>query len=132
MDKQTRDIDVRLEGQLHVRKMIQAMPEDAPSMAWRAELNQRILDRAAKRRRWELVWKPTLGLGLAAALTLAIFIRPTRGPVEAPVNEARLAEAMIAAHQEFDLRQEMWTVPNDSAAPNPTPVDWTEADLDSL
>lgn len=85
-----------------LKDAVRALPEDAPSLAWRSALNQRIhaeADSRRKARRVALFLRPVLGLGLAGALTLAVFMKGADSvPQVTPTS--RLEAEMVSAHQE--------------------------------
>lgn len=108
----SRDEQIRLEMALdsrehaEVRSWVGELSDDEPSLAWRSALNERL--HAVKppmkqpRMRWR--WASVMGLGLASALTLTVYLvglKPTM-PSTAPVApEAASVEAsLLAAHQD--------------------------------
>ena len=81
---------------------VRALPEDeAPSLAWRAALNEGLRAEAARRERRRFRWavlRPTLGLATAAAFAAVVFApRPTSQA--APIG-GHIEAGLIALHQE--------------------------------
>src|SRR5688572_20635268 len=97
------ELDRALDAQEHARHAIRALPVDEPSMTWRSRLNGRVIElgRAVERRRRSLlIWRPALGLGLAASL--AVLLTLDRGTDTAPFVTSRtpVEAALIQEHSE--------------------------------
>jgi hypothetical protein len=129
-------------SQTAVQKVIQALPEETVSMAWRSSLNEELLSVAKARRKSDVIrtWlmRPLAGLALAGALSAVVFLRtPHRAPVattKAPAVEA----ALIAAHEEAASYGEVTgtglspvEVAYDTSRPV-TDIEWSELDVESL
>ena len=99
MEQHRNDWDERLEGpeQQSVRNLVATLPDEEPSMAWRSQLNERLraLPAQARRKWWELAWKPTVGLALAGGLAVLVFVKPTPAPTLESTPSVSVADAMI-------------------------------------
>ena len=123
-----------------VASVVHALPEDAPSMAWRSALNERILDAGRRhrlRRHWARIWMPAAGLGTTAAIAASFFLLFVSGP--APDGDAQDLEAsMVMVHRDnvrfselagFGLSESDANLPKQgSGAKN----EWKESDLESF
>ena len=78
---------------------VRALPEETPSLAWRAALNEKVRAeaerRAKRRRRWSFA---TPAIGLATALLAFAVLLPR--PAAAPHPSGRLEAGLLALHQE--------------------------------
>ncbi len=139
-------MDQRLEGagQQQVAKVVQALPEETVSMAWRSALNEKVLLASKARQRAKVinwVWRPTAGLALASALAI-VFVMRTGAPVmSAPsgLTSNSVEAKLVAFHRDSSLAY-------DVSGPGLTNTDavegkadlklgepnWTEDDLSSL
>jgi hypothetical protein len=105
MERNNRDLDELLKDE-SVRGLVGALPEDEPSMAWRSELNEKLLSLQAKpRARWWASWRPMAGLAVAGALALTLLVRSPQADPNPQVTG--LDEVLIAAHRESAARQEI-------------------------
>lgn len=147
-----KDLDTRLNGpaQNRVRDLVSALPEEPLSMAWRSDLNEKLLRKhRAEARRKQVLWflSPALGFGVAAAMTMVVFMHgsPRQGVVRTQpplvasrAGDAGLANALVSTHQEVGSLSEAAGVglsPNEavSLADNHSDSDsWTEADVDGF
>ena len=97
-------IDERLggEGQRQAAEWVRGLPEETPSMAWRAALNEKVRAEAAHRtrvrRRWTFA-RPVFGLALASALALVLFM-PHPTAIATPKPSSRIEEGLVALHEE--------------------------------
>jgi len=99
------ELDSKLEstGQLQVRQLVQSMPDEPVSMAWRSSLNERVMASIeAKRRKRRAAWflSPALGLGLAGALAFVVLTKPTVGADPQPKASASIEAQLVASHQD--------------------------------
>ncbi len=122
-------------GQTQIREMVRALPEETLSMTWRSELNTKLRAAALRKRKLDLfgwVWKPTAGLALAAALAVAIFIRPAMTGVTPDTSiEKALVSHYIDSSAARDVAVDGMT-PNeakDSGASSVVPPDWEQEDV---
>src|SRR4051812_44518980 len=74
------DLDRELSspGQELVREVVQALPEEPLSLAWRSDLNTRLHAVAARKKKLDLfgwIWNPAAGVALAGALAVAFVFR---------------------------------------------------------
>lgn len=136
MERERKDLEARLEAQESMRLLVQALPDEEPSMAWRSELNERLraMTTSPKSKTWGWLWKPAAGLGLASLLVVTVFMKAGQPQTALAGNETAMAQAMIQAHQQTVAHQELGTVPvealsSDSAS---VPTDLNEVDLTTL
>ena len=92
------------DAQRQAAEWVRALPEDeAPSLAWRATLNEGLRAEAARRERSRGRWsvlRPVLGFAMAASLAAILFVpRPT--PRVVPVG-SHLEAGLFALHQDAD------------------------------
>ena len=95
-------MDSRLDsaGQQTISKMVQSLPDDTLSMAWRSSLNERLMETAVKKRKKQrLAWvlRPALGLGLASVLAVVVMFQPRMHQTN-PVADRGLETAILADH----------------------------------
>lgn len=137
---ETRRLDAELNRSEFLADAVKSLPEDTLSLAWRSELNERLFAEAAagrrsSRRLW--VWRPALGLALAGALALAIYLpganeanRPSptlgRSSVESQMANAHV-DAVNALYVAGHGLAAYEATPTAEAAPNV--VRWDESDL---
>ena len=79
VDNEVEDAKLNSAGQMAIRSMIQALPEEPVSMAWRSALNEQLLASAAKqRKKRRLLWfaSPAAGLTLVTALAFVVMFQP--------------------------------------------------------
>lgn len=95
-----KELDAALEesGQSRIQSLVRGLPEETLSLAWRSELNRRLLAADARRRRlvrlgW--IWKPAAGLAAAFALSLAYVSRLPMERVQGPEVERALVNNYI-------------------------------------
>jgi len=116
------------EAQQDVRSVVAGLSEDMPSMAWRAQLNERLLQMAPPVRRspWVAVWRPALGLGLAGVLAVTL-VNPR--PTTIRTESASLEASLVQLHE-----QSSWGIDFGSEEVSPAPAGntWTESDIDLL
>jgi len=125
-----------------VAKLVRSLPEDAPSMAWRSHLNERILAAGRKRkarRSWARIWMPAAGLGTSAAIAASVFFLWIGGarPVNA-VPEQSLEASMVSVHRD-DVRFSELAGPGLSESDASSSQDggrangkWKESDLEAM
>ena len=96
---------LRSDAQRQVAAWVRGIPEETPSMAWRAALNEKV--RAESERRAHRRWQWSLarpGLGLLVAATLAVFVFVPRPLAPAAISVApasgRLEAGLVALHDE--------------------------------
>lgn len=112
MNENLNNLDRRLEAesQRTVARLVAALPDEAPSMVWRSELNEALLGLTAKRnarRRFLLIARPALALAAMSAFALVMFVRPGRvepvtGRIQ-PAATSTLEASLISLHQD-DVR----------------------------
>ena len=67
------------QSQKAVARLVGSLPEDTPSMVWRSALNEKLAlecGRVQRRRRFFFLARPALGLALACALGVLVYVRP--------------------------------------------------------
>lgn len=140
-------LDSQLEsaGQQAIRKIVEGLPDDTLSMAWRSQLNERLLAASTVRRpRFRLSWiaMPAAGAAVAYALAVAVFLHApgTALPQAQPSHNYAVEAGLLDAY-----RQESVTHEIEGAGPDPsvdaghpsiveaaTDADNSEVDPDSL
>lgn len=138
------DVQLATPAQMAMREVVQALPEDSLSMAWRSGLNERLIAEGARhqrRRRFTWALRPAAGLAMAGALAAVIVIRtspvPSVSSNPAPKDsfEAALLSAHAEASQDADVAgagirpMEANFASRDRVPDN---LDWTEFDIESL
>lgn len=124
------DLDARLRepGQEAVRNLVASLPEDEPSLAWRAQLNERLM-REAPRRRPKFGWvlRPVAAVGLACAAYFAFLAAQ-------PSKSGSLEETLVRLHQAAQMQDGLGTVTQVSLSSSKTPQgeNWQETDLELL
>jgi len=134
----------RLESsaQQAMRAVVQALPDEEPSLAWRSALNERLLETAAQsRRRQRVVWflRPALGLGLAGALAAVVMLRTSPEPRSLPTVQdgAGIEAELLATHRQSTNFVDVAGAGLDAdeasyvGTPAVNPI-WNEADIESL
>ncbi len=98
------DQQLNADGQQAVRQVVRELPEESMSMAWRSDLNERLLQMTpAKRKRWHLLdWRPALGVGLAV-VAFGFLILPNRS---APSANGTLEESLASVHAGAQIEAE--------------------------
>ena len=141
--KKMRIDDSMLESpaQDRMRELVSSLPEDSLSLAWRSQLNERLLESAGRsRRRSRMLWvlKPSLGLAMAGALAAVVMLKlDTVQPVVAHQNSG-LEAALVQDHRSSVELTDMVGAGLNPLESHPTSSyaadgsDWNEVDLDSL
>lgn len=109
--QQALELDEALEQQGPVARLVGALSDEQPSLAWRSELNAKLERSAARARRSSLSVKWLSGLAAAAALaTCAVFVAPLFTSPQQPeplvLTEPKtpsVEESLVSAHKEADL-----------------------------
>ncbi len=122
------------ENQRQAAEWVRGLPEETPGMAWRAGLNEKVRAEAAlrARRRWRwTVARPAMGLALAGALALVVFV--PRAPLRpAAPEKGRLEASLVAMHdQSVETADIVGTGLNPDEAPATAPRT-TDDPLDDL
>lgn len=100
------DLDRMLEsdGGLQIRQVVQSMPDEQVSMAWRSQLNERLTTVVvAKQRKRRFTWilSPALGLSLAGALAMIVMTKtPTQMDTAGVGAGTKLEESLVASYQD--------------------------------
>ncbi len=136
MERENNELDAKLEKQEPMRRLVRELRSDEPSMAWRADLNEKLrsLTPSPKSRTWGWLWKPAAGLGLASILVVAVFVKTPQVSTPSGANETAIAQAMLQAHQQAVAHQELGTVPVEALSSDSAtgPMEWNEVDLTTL
>ncbi len=80
-NSQINDIDDRLNnvGQQTVKNLVQGLPADTVSLAWRSSLNEQLLAVSAqkqRKRRLQWILRPAAGLSLATLCAIVFIVQP--------------------------------------------------------
>jgi hypothetical protein len=117
-EMQTGDLERKLSSasQIQTRDVVRTLPDEALSLSWRSELNERLRAEAGRKRKRNLaawVWKPTAGVVLAGVVAVAFFTRmPDMGPVsKAPAFERALVNTYVEGNAS-------WVVAGDGVTAN--------------
>lgn len=135
------DAQLNSSGQVAVRNLVRALPEETVSMAWRSSLNEQLLTLAAKKqKKRRLLWfaTPTLGVSLVTGLAFVLMFHPApHHPIN--VQDRGIESAILNDHHSSTLSNEVSTAGlnlNESAtdANESDPEDgvWSEADVESI
>ncbi|MCX7799332.1 MAG: hypothetical protein N2109_03210 [Fimbriimonadales bacterium] len=120
------------EPQRHpVEDWMRALPEEQPSLAWRAALNER-LAREARRRPFRRAFAAS-GLAAAALAACAVWM----AVVHRREGAEALQEELVAMHRTFELGLDVvgpGLLPEESAIGGSAepPWVWSESDLEAL
>lgn len=126
-------------AQQAVRDVVRELPEESLSLAWRSQLNERLIQVQPKSRlrtRFERAWIPAVGLALAGCLAMVVTLRnPAVQTQQAPRDiEASLVRSYAERTTMEDLATDGLSIHEVSettlAADSSDP--WTDTDLDSL
>jgi hypothetical protein len=129
-------LDHRLQepGQQAVRRAVAQLPEDAPSLAWRAELNEKLIAASRQKQRkdrWVFWGRPGLAVACSVVLAAVIWMRPdSNGSL---VTERSLEAQIVQVHSDSEALSE---VPFTSALGAPDSGEgsaqpqWEASDLD--
>jgi hypothetical protein len=131
-------IDEQLERLDDIGRLVRALPEDVPSLAWRSALNEKLrhVQPRSPKRRLSLAWLGGSAIAGAAAITMFFLFKPS-GPTEKVlVSDAGLEAAIMAAHEESAGAYEV-TVAGASLRPTKLEsldeeLDWTTVEHGSL
>jgi hypothetical protein len=118
-------------------KIVQSLPEEQVSLAWRSRLNEQVLSIAAKTRkkaRVLAIWRPALGLGLAGALAIVFTVSQ---PGKSGPEYTRVEAALVQVHTETVQAAELAGVglATHEAVASRTVDDaynWSEVDIETL
>ena len=90
--------------QAAIRDAVGGLREDTVSMAWRSELNQKLVAKVQatqRRRRFTWILSPALGLGIAGALAAVLLINsPTAKEFNQPAYTPQIEESLVATYQD--------------------------------
>lgn len=138
------DAQLATRAQCAMREVVQALPEDSLSMAWRSGLNERLIaegKRRQRRRRFFWVLRPAAGLAMAGALAAVFMIRTSQVPDIAPAHSSShsLEAALLSTHNEVSEFADVAGTgvrPMEAAYASrghaPENLDWSELDIESL
>ena len=138
------DAQLASPAQNAMREVVQALPEDSLSMAWRSGLNERLLVEGARhqrRRRFFWLLRPAAGLAMAGALAAVFMIRTSAVPDVAPkaAGSDSFEAALLSAHNEASQFADVagsGVRPMEAAYASrdraPDNLDWSEVDIESL
>lgn len=131
------------EGQKSVAKLIKDLPEDTVSLAWRSQLNEKLLKCAVAKKRPVPIWLwGSLGSAavagcLGVVLTLQFIATPQTSNVsgiESSIVSAHRNSVALAEVSGSGLNFDEVTAPNDEAKPaiNSPSIPWTRDDAEDL
>lgn len=137
MSESELDAELASTVSLNVAQLVRALPDEAPSMVWRSELNASIQAAAANRTRLNRIWiwKPMAGLALCGVLAFAFILRqPTAIP--STVVESGIEQALVRNHVESFSSMDLAGVgvTNTEAkesASRAVPDEWEQEDITS-
>lgn len=127
---------------LKIAKVVQGIPDEVPSMAWRSALNEQIIaaaDRKKHRRFWARIWMPAAGVGTTAAIAVSMVVLLLGpGPGNGADEGATLEASMVTAHRD-DVRFNELAGPglsqadaNQAKQNSGSSTDWKESDVEGL
>lgn len=125
--------DEKLKRLEHTRKWVQDLEDEEVSLRWRADLNRKLCAQELRKSKVTWMWKPALGLGLAAGLAFVLVIRPSQSTAPEAADPA-IAHALLRAHHEALAAQDLGTAPVDTLASDSggsVPI-WEDIDLATL
>ncbi len=102
---QTEELERRLESQDAMRQLVRELPEESVSLAWRSQLNEKLLAEAAKPARRPSRMRGLLrpAFGLAAALVLGALVlwqpKESQTVLVRQAAPADLEAALLSAHR---------------------------------
>lgn len=127
-------------AQQAVARMVADLAMEEPNMTWRSALSGRLVEVARARerkRRFNWIARPALGLGLAGALALAVLWRPT-APSTNGVAATSVEEQIVSAHRDAVNFEQFWSgvrvgdEVRQVSAPAVKDYQWDETDLGTL
>lgn len=132
MDNQRNSMDDKLNqpSQQAMRKIVRELPDDSLSLAWRAQLNAKLMEVQPVKTPWYVFsWRPMAAFGLASLLLGAMIV-----PKMLPSANGSLEESLGRFHQSILVEDGLGSM--GIAANQPvTRADgesWQESDLDLL
>ncbi len=128
-------------GQVAIRSLVSALPEEEVSMAWRSSLNQQLMQIAAKKqRRKRFLWiaSPIAGLSVASALAFVVMLQPfAHKPIVRP--DTGIESAILADHYSSTILSDVTSaglnsteVSTEANVKDPEQGIWNESDVESL
>jgi len=107
-------LDEALDAQSGIGRIVHALPDPEPSLAWRSALNGRLLEVSPKKKKWSLTWTWLSG-GVAATALAAFAIvsltaktpqaeqTPSPASPVAQTPSSGLEESLLTAHNDANL-----------------------------
>ncbi len=136
------DAKLSLPGQAAMRDVVSQLPDEMPSMAWRSELNTKLMAEASRRnRRARFVWalRPAAGLAFAGALAFVFVLRSTPTPSASTATTGTLEAEIVTAHTQAatfaDVAGTGVRPMEASYVSRSAPIeefDWSEVDVENL
>lgn len=139
---ESHQLDEQLKSQSQIAQAIRALKDEEPSLAWRSQLNERLIGLQAPvaKSRWNRRWG-FAGLGTAVAATASLMIiMNAKQPVGAPVamdqpNATSAEQILLDAHQGAVFA--LSTGAGDGSQPIRSESEssvhhWTEAELEAF
>lgn len=119
-------LDQALDATTSARQLLKGLPEEAPSLAWRSQLNEKLLDLGAKPKPKRLGWRlPSLAAGVAAC-SLALFAY-LQAPTAVTSPDSGLESQLVAFHSEQNSAWEVSAIGGD--VPELTSTTSSDSDL---
>lgn len=93
-------------AQASIRKVVNSLPQDAPSLRWRSSLNERLLSLEPIKRKLTtaaIAFRTLAGATLVCALGVGFVLlqhRPNTGPTSKMADGKALAAALISEHRD--------------------------------
>ncbi len=134
------DLALNEKGQQFVAQAVKQIPVEDVSLAWRSQLNEKLLQESAKvsstRKRINFVWRPMAGVAVGAALAFALIVPRNDGvgSIQSYSVEASLMQAHISADRSHELiGSAIVSADNQSNGfVMPANYEWQETDLGAL
>lgn len=111
-------LDEALDGMEHTAHVLSQLKDDAPSLAWRSQLNDRLAKEVSQgKKRVAIKWFGSLAATSAVALAAFVMVKNLPGATpqsksETPVVVAQhegpsVEESLVSAHKEADMENSM-------------------------
>lgn len=132
MDNQRNSMDDKLNqpSQHAIRKIVSELPDDSLSLAWRAQLNAKLMEVQPAKSPWYVFsWRPMAAFGLASLMLGAMIV-----PKMLPSANGSLEESLGRFHQAILLEDGVGSmnVPVSQPITRTDGESWQESDLDLL
>ncbi len=122
--------------------LLQGMPEEVPSLAWRSELNEKLravqpIPAKAKISWWKVITGGSLALGVASSVALVLVLQKNAELNSAAgykTQDVSIEAQLLTAHQESVSQLEFGGSTRHASKASSTTKEfkWSDADLESL